>query len=189
MSDLIVLELCLVGSFCNSWPEIGIQANGQTLWRDLVEKESTVTVRFVPEQTNHVMISYYNKRNGPDVWDTVVDSAGTILQDQNCVLKSISINRARCDWIIPDLIWRYQDGRTVRNYGFMDQVGHSELTMPDKVYPWIVEQRYLASSKHDTGNKMDSSIDYKNIYIPRNDYELSKNIIAEIAQKIDSLND
>jgi hypothetical protein len=184
IDNLITVDLTIVPSFCNQWPQIEIEANGQTVWKDYVTQKSIISVDFLAQEQNTVRIKYINKQNGPDVWDTVLDESGSIVADQYAILTSIRINRARCDWIIKTTVWNYVNGEQKENYGFMDLQGHMEISFPCSVYDWIVEQRQaMAPTSTHT-----SSLDYKNIYIPQHENKLSCELIEEIKQKISELN-
>lgn len=181
--DLITIELTVTASYCNAWPELVILANDQMLWHDHVQKTAVINLQFPRQEHNRVTIKYINKRNGPDVWDTVIDQQGHIVQDQHAILTSIRICGARCDWIIDSLLWNYTDGRTKANRGFMDLQGHAGIEFPGAVYEWIMEQRQ--SRIINTGKT--SALDYKNIYIPSKANPVSLAIIEEIKHMVGQL--
>jgi hypothetical protein len=183
LQDLVTVDLSITPSFCNAWPELLITANGEKVWQDLVQSQSTITVRFPAQDTNLVRITYLNKQNGPDVWDTQIDADGRIIQDQNAVLTTIRINGARCDWILDSLMWNYLDGRQQPNRGFMDLQGHADIEFPRDVYAWIIEQRQARTRKT---NKT-SALDYKSIYIPTHVNQASLEVIEEIKQMVNKL--
>ena len=180
----IQIRLDFVASFCNSWPEICIKINGQTYWHNFIQNETTLNFIFPEQITNNVTISYLNKRNGPDIYDTVVVD-DKIIEDQNCVLKDVYLNRSRCTWIAESSIMHYLDGTTFPNRGFMNQKGSIILSFPNDVYGWIVEQRKLLFPQ--TGKKSD--IDYKNIYIPANENLQIKETIEKVRALIQNIND
>ena len=180
------IRLDLTPSFCNNWPELAIEANNRLIWHGHVAEKTSLNLMFDSEDINYVTIKYLNKRNGPDIWDTKMNDHGQIIEDQNCVLTDIYINRARCgEWLIPTICWKYDDGRTVNNYGFMDLKGSMSIEFPRDVYSWIIQQRQLLSTP--TSEKT-SSISYKNIYIPQHENQLCLQLIDEIKQKIETLN-
>jgi len=82
------------------------------------------------------------------------------------------------------LMWNYVTGGQKQNYGYMDLPGYFELTFPRDVYQWIVEQR----QKQSASSSKVSSLDYKNIYIPQHENEMSQQLIQELEQKIKKLN-
>lgn len=180
----IQIRLDFVASFCNSWPEIRIEINGQTYWHDFIANETTLNFSFPAQITNNVTIIYLNKRNGPGVYDTVVVD-DKIIEDQNCVLKDVYLNCSRCTWMAESSIMHYIDGTTFPNRGFMDQKGSIILSFPSDVYGWIVEQRKLLFPQ--TGKKSD--IDYKNIYIPANENLKIKETMEKIRLLLQHLND
>jgi hypothetical protein len=184
INNLITVDLNIVPSFCNQWPQIEIEANGQVLWNDSITHESTIKVEFLAQEQNSVRIKYINKRNGPDVWDTEIDKDGAIIADQHAVLTGIKINRARCNWLIETMTWNYANGDKKENYGFMDLQGYTEIIFPAEVYKWIVQQHQAMTPQ----KEQTSSLDYKNIYIPQHENEMSCRLIEEIKQQITKLN-
>lgn len=183
--DLIKVTLILQSSFCNAWPELEISANGEKVWKDFVKETQKITVEFPGKFSNSLRVSYLNKRQGPDVWDTVVDGDGKILEDQHCILKSILINGAKCDWLVETTPYQYPDQSSKLNFGFMDGVGHMEFYFPDDVYQWILDYRKSISPV----NARTSSLDYKNIYIPKNENDASLKIINEVKEILEKFND
>lgn len=181
-----IIRLDFTPSFCNNWPELAIEANNRSIWHGYVAEKTSLNLMFDSEDTNCVTIKYLNKRNGPDIWDTKINEAGQIVEDQNCVLTDIYINRAKCsDWLIPNIQWKYNNGNTVNNYGFMDLTGSMSIEFPRDVYNWIIQQRQLLTPI----SEKTSSISYKNIYIPQHENQMCLQLINEIKQKIKALND
>lgn len=151
-------QVDMLPSFCNAWPEIEIEINGQVLWHEFVDRKQTVVLEFELAETNHVYIRYLNKRNGPDVYDTVVDGNGTVIEDQKCELDNFIINRSRCDFLKHSLEFHHNNGKTESNlWGFLSYRGHYHIEFPYQVYSWIIENRkkYIFNHKRAT-----SSLDY-----------------------------
>jgi hypothetical protein len=156
-------QVDMVPSFCNAWPEIEIEINGKVCWHNFVEYAQTVTLHFDLAPVNHAFIRYLNKQNGPDIYDTVVDIDGKIIQDQKCKLDNFMINRSRCDFLKHSLEYHHDDGRIESNlYGFLSYRGYYQLEFPENVYQWINENRkkYVFDRKKST-----SSLDYWTNYV------------------------
>ena len=172
------VTLSFKASFCNHWPELQIVANKQTVWQGYIEEQKQITVEFERLPTNNLRIVYLNKQNGPETWDTKMDTDGNILEDQHCILEQILIDRSNCEWLIHKTPYRYLDGREKLTFGFMDLQGYLEFEFPEDVYQWIIEYRQSISPS----NTKNSSLDYKNFYIPQNQSAETKKIIANIKQ-------
>jgi len=183
--NLVTLSLTFKASFCNQWPELKIVSNNRPVWQGHIEGQNKITVQFERLPENHVSIFYINKRNGPEVWDTKIDLDGNILEDQNCVLEQILIDHASCDWLITKTPYHYNEGLSKMNFGFMDLQGHMDLTFPGDVYQWIIDYRQSIKPV----NTKNSSLDYKNVYIPQNESTETKKIITNIKQLLQSFND
>ena len=150
-------------SFCNSWPLISVEVNGQELWRDYVEHAQTIAVEFDPKPINQIRIHYLNKNQGPTQWDTKLDNEGNIIEDQYCVIKDIRLGKSRCDFLINDLVYHGVDGTTTSNLnGFMSKKGYFFFECPDNVYNWILEKR---KEKLFHIPERSSSLDYWTNYI------------------------
>jgi hypothetical protein len=151
-------QVDMIPSFCNAWPEIEITINSNKVWQGFVDHPQTMLFDFELEETNHVYIRYLNKRNGPEVYDTVVGSDGTVIEDQKCELDNFIINRSRCDFLKHSLEYHHDDGRIESNlWGFLSYRGYYHIEFPGQVYNWIIENRkkYVFNHKRST-----SSLDY-----------------------------
>jgi len=135
-------QVDMIPSFCNAWPEIEIEINGVKLWANTVTQTQTVILEFDLKSKNQVYIRYLNKRNGPDVYDTEVDSNGNIIADQMCELDNFIIQNSRCDFLKHELEY-YRDDGTVQkqSWGFLAYRGHYQFEFPNTVYDWIIEHR------------------------------------------------
>ena len=183
--NLVTISLTFNASFYNHWPELQIVANKQTVWQGYVEGHNKITVQFNRLIENNVSILYLNKRNGPEVWDTKVDLDGNVLEDQHCILEQILIDHTSCDWLISQIPYHYNNGISKINFGFMDQQGHMDFAFPGDVYQWVIDYRQSILPV----NTKNSSLDYKNVYIPQNESTETKKIITNMKQLLQSFDD
>jgi hypothetical protein len=151
-----------------------------------VDHPQRVCVEFEVEHTNHVRIKYLNKRQGPEQWDTIVDNAGKILQDQNCVISEIKIGGSRCDFLLYDLVYHNQHiGSTELGlYGFMSSQGYYEFKFPQDLYAWILDQR---RSRMFSSPKKISSLGYWSNYIGNNSDSTATTLTKEIEDLLSQL--
>ena len=184
-NDQIKLSLTFEASFCNQWPELEITANDHVIWKGFVEGTQQLILKFVGLDKNHIVLKYLNKQNGPDLWDTTIDDSGNILQDQHCILKQILINDANCEWLISEMPYHYNDGTCKNNFGYMDLKGYMKFNFPMNVYRWILDHRQSIKPS----NSRNSSLDYKNIYIPQNENAQLTTVINEIKKLLKRSND
>jgi hypothetical protein len=179
------LDFYVTPSFCNSWPLISVEVNGQELWRDYVEQPQTIAVEFESQDQNQVFIKYLNKNQGPVLWDTVVDSDGKILQDQFCIIKDIRIAKSRCDFLLYDLVYHGADGTNTANLlGFMSTIGYYSIEFPKDAYSWILEKR---KEKIFHQPERSSSLDYWTNYIGDNSHAEVNQLLQEIKQILKQL--
>lgn len=178
------IRLDLKSSWCNNWPEISVDINDQQCWHGFVEDYQQIDLTFVPRSNNTVCINYLNKQNGPDVWDTKLED-GKIIQDQHAILVDILINRANCNWLIPNLPYHYLNGTTTLNRGFMDLKGHYRIDFPNDIYPWIMNQRQELIPKV----SFESSLSYQGIYVPDSHNVQAQEIVNNIKVLLEKLND
>ena len=179
------LDFYATPSFCNSWPLVSVEVNGQELWCGYVDSPQIIAVEFKPQEHNQVLIRYLNKNQGPVLWDTVVDAEGKILQDQFCIIKDIRVAKSRCDFIIHDLIYHGDDGTSTDNlHGFMSKRGHYCFEFPQDVYGWILDKR-----REKIFHQPDriSSLDYWTNYIGDNSHAEMNKLLLEIKQILNKL--
>lgn len=181
MNHTVSLEL--VPRFCNAWPEIKISINGHVRWHNSVTEKIKVNLEFELEENNCIQISYLNKQSGPEVWDTIVDDLGNIIQDQNCVITNIIIDGAKCNWLLSPMTWNHIDGKTELSYGFMSYRGYTEFLFPADVYAWIIKSRNQQWAYSDKK----SSIDYKTLQIHDQENDAIAQIIDEVKQLLGQL--
>lgn len=179
------LQFVFQSSFCNSWPEISIEVNDQILWRGFVEGQAQVNLSTDLLENNVAVIRYLNKRNGPDAWDTKMDDAGNIVEDQHCVLQSVVIKKCRCDFLVKDMIYHYINGEKRNTFGFMDLKGYFIFQFPHNVESWVLEnrRRHLPHVNHN------SSLAYETIYVPDNDNVKAREIVEELKILIENIHD
>jgi hypothetical protein len=178
------VEFHIVPSFCNAWPLISVEVNGQVLWTNYVDHPQIVNVSFTAEEINCVKIKYLNKRKGPVIWDTTIGEDGKIVQDQNCIISDIKIGGSRCDFLLLDLLYYHQENGTIESglYGFMSSQGYYKFEFPQDVYSWVAGQRKLRML---TNQKKISSLDYWTNYI--GDTPATELLIAEIESLLEQL--
>jgi len=182
--NLFDIRIELQSSWCNNWPEISVDINDQQCWRGFIENYQQIDLTFVPKSNNTVRISYLNKQNGPDVWDTKLEN-DKITQDQHAILVNILINRANCNWLIPHLPYYYLDGTTAFNRGFMDLKGHYRIDFPIDIYPWVMNQRQQLTPQVSCG----SSLSYQGIYVPDSHNVQAQEIIDNIKILLEKFDD
>jgi hypothetical protein len=185
MSDFCLFEVDANASFCNAWPEIEIEINGQVLWREFVVEKQTISTEFELNKNNSIYIKYLNKRNGPEVWDTQIDDQGKIVRDQNCMLTNFKIGRSRCDFLKYELKYFCNDGTVMNNpWGFMHLQGHFHIQFPKEIYSWIVNCRksYIVGAR-----KQASSLDYWTNYLGDPNDPATVSLLADIDKLLEKL--
>lgn len=173
----------LTPSFCNTWPEICFKINGKNVWQNLVTTKQIVNLEFDLEEENKVEIVYLNKRDGPDIWDTKVDSENNILEDQHCIVSNILVGGSRCDFLLDSLDFYYDSGIIETNCnGFMSKKGKLVFTFPKDIYNWISEKRNKFILKNFDEDAKESSLSYFENYV-----QINTELITNLLKKIDNL--
>ena len=165
---------------CNGWPVVQITLNDQTVWQGEINSFRTVNFDAELQPTNCLGIALVNKNNGPDIWDTKVDDNGNILEDKQCVIKSIYFDRARFVFFQDELAYYLDSGGIEYPYGFMPQNGHYLIKFPEDVYEWIISRRVNALPKRTT----QSALSYDSVYFNENNDNIDL-LIAECKQILD----
>lgn len=174
-------------SFCNAWPELAIVINGQELCRKEISFEQKILVEFELQDHNEILIKYLNKRNGPDIWDTKLDSDGNIVEDQHCVLSNFKLGKSRCDFLLQELDYYRTDG-TVESkpWGFMSRQGYFKIQFPGDLYSWIIDcrKKYIFGAR-----KQSSSLDYWTNYLGDPDDPATRKLLKDIDELLKKIND
>jgi hypothetical protein len=178
-------QIELIPSFCNNWPELSIEINNTTLWQGFVDKPQSLSVEFDPEPLNNVYIRYLNKQMGPELWDTEVDGDGNILKDQYCKLTNFKIANSRCDFLLRDLDYFYEDGTIEKApWGFMSRRGYFYIEFPKNIYNWIIQNRMRYLGNH---SEKSSSLDYWNNYLGDPNDTVTQNLLKDIKKLLITL--
>ena len=178
----------LYSSFCNAWPKIEIVINDQLLWSDFVVDNQTLLLKFKKQQLNNIKISYLNKRNGPDIYDTVIDQNGKILYDQHCIIKNIFIDRAKISFLINDLEFHTLSNEKISNIGgWMTQRGSFNIVFPMDVYDWIINLRDTRNKDVIAKKRPTSSLSYYTSYLGDNNNKDTEETIARISNLIENM--
>lgn len=172
-------EFCITldPSFCNNWPQIKIEINNVCAWEGSVEFVQQLKLPFELQPSNHIYVSYLNKRQGPDQWDTLVDDNGKIIADQNCIISNLMIAGSRCDFLVDQLPFNGNDGTEEYTLGFMSKKGHYHIEFPENVYQWIVANRRKSLLGDD---RRSSSLDYWTNYLGDTQDDKIKELLTDI---------
>jgi hypothetical protein len=178
----------LYSSFCNAWPKIEIIINDQLLWSDFVVDSQTLLLKFKKQQLNNIKISYLNKRNGPDVYDTIIDQHGNILYDQHCIIKNIFIDQAKISFLINDLEFHaLSTGKISNTGGWMTQRGSFNIVFPMDIYDWIINLRNTRNKDVIAKKRPISSLSYYTSYLGDNNNKDTEETIARITNLIENM--
>ena len=173
----------LTPSFCNQWPEVQFIVNGTNIWQNHVTEKQIVNLEFDLQEENKVEIVYLNKRAGPDIWDTKIDSENNILEDQNCIASDFFVGGSRCDFLLDSLDFYHDSGVIDKNCnGFMSKIGRFVFNFPKDIYKWVSEKRNQFILKQFGESDKESSLSYF-----ENFNQINSELITDLLKKIDSL--
>lgn len=179
------IKFKLTPSFCNNWPLIRVTINGIQCWEQYVDSVQFVEIDFKPIEKNSVKIEYLNKRQGPDIWDTKVDTQGQIVEDQYCILSDIMIANSRCDFLTHSLEYTDSTKKTHSNLlGFMSKIGYYEITFPRDVHGWISDCRNSFAKSPEKGRT--SALGYFSNSSNQNDL-VTKTLLTDIKNLLNEI--
>lgn len=179
------IKFKLTPSFCNKWPLIRVTINDIQCWEQYVDVTQTVQINFEPIEKNFVKIEYLNKRQGPDIWDTKLDSQGKIIEDQYCILSDIMIANSRCDFLTHSLVYTDSTKKTHSNLlGFMSRIGYYEFSFPNDIYNWIANQRMISIS---SSSSHTSALGYFSNPTGANNDPITQSLLTDIRNLIDQI--
>lgn len=180
------LRLELESNFYNNWPKIEISINDQVLWSDFIIEQQSIILNFKKQQFNKIKISYLNKRNGPGIYDTLIDKDGNVLQDQYCIIKDAYIDKAKISFLFSINLLEYHliDGKKLSNIqGWMPQQGYYQIEFPYDTYSWIIG----LINKNKMSEKRQSSLSYFTSYLGNSNNTEIEEIIDKITNMIEKL--
>lgn len=175
------IDLVLVGTFCNGWPRVEIYLNQDLVWDQDVVDSTVIKFDFVPLEHNQLEIRLVNKCNGPDIWDTVVNDQGQVLEDKSVRFDRLRIDGSQLRWLQHELIYHYDDGTDALIYGHMSQNGHYLIEFPRDVYAWIISERQRVWPKR----LKQSSRGYDNYYFGDNNNSETEKALDECKKLLD----
>lgn len=140
MESILILELESACAYDDVWPTIRIIINKQLLHEDIVINRSKIEIKFESQIENSIKIHLANKRNGPDIWDTILDDNGNILKDQFIQIKHIQLNKCSLNFLIADLTLIGNQFNEKTN-GYMGINGYFAIDYTEPYYDWIQDLR------------------------------------------------
>lgn len=140
MESILILELASACAYDDVWPTIRIIINKQLLHEDIVINRSKIEIKFESQFENSIEIHLANKRNGPDIWDTILDNNGNILKDQFIQIKHIQLNKCSLNFLISDLNLIGNQFNEKTN-GYMGFNGHFAIDYTEPFYDWLQDVR------------------------------------------------
>lgn len=139
------LKLDLVGNKCNEYPHLTILYNQQIVYSDLVKEHAIIELNIDLVSVNTLVLKGIGKSQGQDgKWDTVLDSAGNIVEDKNLLINNIWFDDIAMDrrWIQSLPKYNTNDSMEICNMGMWEN-GHIEFNIQLPLLNWIIEEKFI----------------------------------------------
>lgn len=173
------------GSFCNQWPLMRLQVNGQVLWDQEVRERMTIEVTVPdPKDSNTLVLTHHGKRFGEDgVWDTDIEKGlDRIIEIEDLQFDGHSIQHLRGELMFRTA-WnqtQLNDPEFVKRYDFfachgtMSFNGDIELEFEMPIMNWLTMAKFK--------RPISSSTAYFSGYDLRWHYDEPRQLINEIKE-------
>ena len=92
------IDIVAVGTFCNSWPNLVVEVNNETLFDGEIQNTKSITLEFekTVKKGNNIIIGMNNKSFGKDnIWDTKTEN-NVIKEDKTIKILSLKLDGVEC---------------------------------------------------------------------------------------------
>ena len=92
------IDIVAVGTFCNSWPNLVVEGNNETLFDGEIQNTKSITLEFTKtvKKGNNIIIGMNNKSFGKDnIWDTKTEN-NVIKGDKTIKILSLKLDGVEC---------------------------------------------------------------------------------------------
>ena len=86
------IDIEAVGTFCNSWPNLVVEVNNQTLFDGEIQNTKSIELEFekLLQKGNNIVVGMNNKSFGKDnIWDTKTEN-NVIKEDKTIKIRKKS---------------------------------------------------------------------------------------------------
>jgi hypothetical protein len=185
------IEVEVVGSFCNTWPNLIIEINNEVIFDGLVEGKKHLALEFeeLIEKNNVLVIGMNNKSFGQNkIWDTKTKQ-NVILEDKTIRVLSLKLNGVECRDLFGNKFYVKRTHKqpsyfpdVVDSVDTMNYNGYFTFSFDMPLYNSIINKKF----KKDGGP---TNASYFSNYTKVFHYEDEKKIIKDIYKILDRIDE
>jgi len=182
----------LVGTFCNSWPNLIIEINKNKIYDAVIEGEQNIDIEYndtnLLHEGNTFIIGMNNKRfGGNNQWDTTSQN-NEIVEDKTIQIKSTKLNGVDCMMLFNNKFYVKPVDKqqsyfpdVVESIGTMNYNGYFTFGFDMPLYNSLINKKYKRT--------MDQNVSYFSNYTKVFHYDEEIEIINYIKGILDKVNE
>lgn len=181
----------LVGTFCNSWPNLIIEINKNKIYDAVIEGEQHIQIDYEDTdllgEGNTFVIGMNNKRFGNNnQWDTKSKN-NKIVEDKTIQVKSVKLDGVECMMLFNNKFFVKTVGQqpsyfpdVVESIGTMNYNGYFTFSFDMPLYKSLINKKY----KREMNKDLSYFSNYTKVFHYDEEIEII-NSIKEILHKVD----
>tara|TARA_Y100000385_G_C12856463_1_gene535362 strand:- start:14 stop:592 length:579 start_codon:yes stop_codon:yes gene_type:complete len=182
----------LVGTFCNNWPNLIIEVNKNKIYDAVIEGEQNISIEYnnadLLQEGNTFVIGMNNKRfGGNNQWDTK-SQGNEIIEDKTIQLKSTKLDGVDCMMLFNNKFYVKPVERqpsyfpdVVESVGTMNYNGYFTFGFDMPLYNSLINKKYKRA--------MDQDVSYFSNYTKVFHYDEEIAMINSIKGILDKVNE
>jgi len=182
----------LVGTFCNSWPNLIIEINKNKIYDAVIEGEQNIDIEYndadLLHEGNIFVIGMNNKKFGENnQWDTKSQN-NEIVEDKTIQIKSTKLNGVDCMMLFNNKLYVKPVGKqpsyfpdVVESIGTINYNGYFTFGFDMPLYNSLINKKYKRT--------MDQDVSYFSNYTKVFHYDEEIEIINSIKRILDKVNE
>ena len=182
----------LVGTFCNSWPNLIIEINKNKIYDAIIEGEQNIDIEYndadLLHEGNTFVIGMNNKKFGENnQWDTKSQN-NEIVEDKTIQIKSTKLNGVDCMMLFNNKLYVKPVGKqpsyfpdVVESIGTINYNGYFTFGFDMPLYNSLINKKYKRT--------MDQDVSYFSNYTKVFHYDEEIEIINSIKGILDKVDE
>ena len=184
------IDVKVIGTFCNSWPNLIIELNDKTIYDDVIVDTQVINLQVnnLLDKNNKIILGMKGKKFGKNkVWDTKVEN-NKIIADKTIKILSLKLDEVECkDLFNSQFHVKRSDQQpsyfpdTVESSDTMHYNGYFGFSFDLPLYNSLINKKF--------SNKSEDEISYFSNYTKVFHYDEEIKIITEIEENLKKIDE
>lgn len=184
------IDVKVIGTFCNSWPNLIIELNDKTIYDDVIVDTQVINLQVnnLLDKNNKIILGMKGKKFGKNkVWDTKVEN-NKIIADKTIKILSLKLDEVECkDLFNSQFHVKRSDQQpsyfpdTVESSDTMHYNGYFGFSFDLPLYKSLINKKF--------SNKSEDEISYFSNYTKVFHYDEEIKIITEIEENLKKIDE